>query len=169
MARPVEKLLLRFIASLTCAQLVSCQFANNFQEDFTFQCPGQQAITGVFSQFSLSDTDRRWRYTCGSSGGLINVSSSCRLEAAINTLSGSINSYLCPDNGYLSGFQSTHSSSASDRIWQPLCCERPHAALVDCVQQKLWQNELRRDLNLTLSSPDLFVVGVESFFDHIVK
>ena len=168
MARPI-RILFSVIVYLALLRLAECQFVNNFQEDFTIQCPSQQAITGIFSRFSLTDTDRRWSYSCGSSGGLVNVSSTCSLQAAINALSGSINDFQCPNNGYLSGFDSTYSSSQRDRVWRPYCCDRPHAALVDCVSQNLWQNELRRDLNITLPSPELFLVGIESFFDVLVE
>lgn len=72
--------------------------------------------------------------------------------------------FACPDNGYLGGFQSAFDSDSFDRIWTPYCCQRPFAALIDCIQPTSgWENDFRTTLNF--SAPEGHIIaGVTSFF-----
>ena len=158
-------LLLLLLLSL---RLSDGQYANQLQGEVDFLCPAdQQALTGVASVFVESADDRRWQFTCGTGGGLANVSATCTLQPAVHQLEGSI-LYTCPEDGYLGGLQSSFSLQSRDRLWRPYCCERPHSSLIDCEQQAGWQNLLRGDLNVSLAS--LFVLtGITSYFDTLPK
>ena len=72
--------------------------------------------------------------------------------------------FHCPDDGYLGGFQSDFISSSYDRQWSPYCCQRPFAALVDCIiPTSGWENDIRDTLNFT--APEGHVIaGMTSFF-----
>ena len=85
------------------------------------------------------------------------------MQPAIDAVTDDID-FVCPDNGYLGGFQSMFVSASFDRRWAAYCCQRPFAALVDCVQRASgWENDFRNLLNF--SAPNGHVVaGVTSFF-----
>ena len=85
------------------------------------------------------------------------------LQSAINTLQSDLD-FDCPNNGFLAGFVSEHDASNADRLWQPYCCSRPFATLINCQKPtSFWENVLRGNLNFT--SPDSQVIaGVESFW-----
>ena len=72
--------------------------------------------------------------------------------------------YVCPDDGYLGGFQSMFVAANFDRRWTPYCCQRPFAALVDCLHPTSgWENEFRNTLNF--SAPEGHVIaGITSFY-----
>ena len=162
----MDKLL--FLTFLVLADSGIAQFANNLHGDLNFLCPSdRQVVTSIYSVFDFSFNDRTWSYGCGSGGGLANVTATCSLQPPINTLEGTIR-YDCPDDGYFGGFASTFDPSPNDREWSPYCCTRPHAALINCQTQAQWQNQLREELNVTLTAVSLFT-GVISFFDNLIK
>lgn len=72
--------------------------------------------------------------------------------------------FTCPGNGYLGGFQSEFDSASFDRRWAPYCCQRPFAALIDCIQPTSgWENDFRTTLNF--SAPEGHIIaGVTSYF-----
>lgn len=153
---------------LLSLRFASGQYVNQPQGDVDFLCPAErQALTGVASVFVESAEDRRWQLTCGTGGGLANVSATCTLQPAVHQLEGVI-LYSCPDEGYLGGLQSSFSVQSRDRVWRPYCCQRPHSSLIRCEQQAGWQNPLRGDLNVSLTSPFVFT-GIVSHFDNLIK
>ena len=156
------------IAVLLCLRLATGQYINQLQGDVDFLCPAhQQSLTGVASVFDQSARDRRWQLTCGTGGGLANVSATCTLQPAVHELEAVIQ-YSCPNDGYLGGLQSSYSLQASDRLWRPYCCERPHSRLINCEEQAGWQNLLRGNLDVSLTSPFVFT-GIVSHFDNLIK
>lgn len=153
---------------LLCLSFAGGQYVNQLQGDVDFLCPAdRQALTGVASVFIESAYDRRWQLTCGTGGGLANVSATCTLQPAVHQLEAII-LYSCPDDGYLGGLQSSYSVQSRDRLWRPYCCERPHSSLISCEEQAGWQNLLRGDLNVSLSSPFVFT-GIVSHFDNLIE
>ncbi len=84
-------------------------------------------------------------------------------QPAINDLLGELN-FDCPDDGFLTGLSSVFTDSSTDRVWQPNCCTRPFASLINCQKpSSTWNNVLRDNLNFT-GSGDRVVAGLESFY-----
>lgn len=83
------------------------------------------------------------------------------LQPAVNELLGEMN-YECPEEGFLAGLGSVF--SVDDRVWEPLCCTRPFARLINCVEPTAtWENALRDTLNFTTTG-DRIIAGIESFY-----
>ena len=84
-------------------------------------------------------------------------------QPAINDLLGELN-FDCPGDGFLTGLSSVFTDSSTDRVWQPNCCTRPFASLINCQKpSSTWNNVLRDNLNFT-GSGDRVVAGLESFY-----
>ncbi len=87
----------------------------------------------------------------------------CLLQPAVNELLGEIN-YVCSDDGFIAGLGSEFTATSTDRVWEPVCCIRPFARLINCEQPTAtWENTLRDPLNFTASG-DRIITGIESFY-----
>ena len=86
------------------------------------------------------------------------------VQSPINSFRGLID-FVCPSEGYISGFVSEFDASQTDRLWQLYCCTRPFSSLINC--QTLvggWENPLRGNLNYTGPSDNHVVAGIQSFY-----
>jgi len=95
-------------------------YVNNFDRRFDFTCPGNRAITGMFSYHSNRAEDRRWRFYCASfhgvgfrAGGWPGFQTSWDAYFNIN----------CGQNPAI-GFSSYHDNRKEDRRWRIRCGHR---------------------------------------------
>ncbi|XP_035674757.1 hemagglutinin/amebocyte aggregation factor-like [Branchiostoma floridae] len=103
---------------------------NNWDQPFTFQCYGNQAIYRVQSVHCNRAEDRVWRFQCRSVPGL-SYFNWHYWSPWINTFDNYMN-YNCPFNGVVTGFKSEHSNSREDRRWKVRCSTKWGMTTYNC-------------------------------------
>ena len=71
-------------SSSVCSDCKTTDYVNRYREAISFNCPVNQALTGVESIHLNAKEDRRWRFRCCET--LEHVTSNCELTGKINRL-----------------------------------------------------------------------------------
>ncbi|KAK9975740.1 hypothetical protein ABG768_020976 [Culter alburnus] len=107
-----------FIQSTDC---FLSHYVNNFDQDFTFECPLHYVITGMNSFHNNFFEDRRWQFYCCKSK--CEVSSNCQWTSYVNWFDETFH-WNVPDNHVLVGAGSYHHNVHEDRRWRYKYCEQ---------------------------------------------
>ncbi|XP_030640582.1 hemagglutinin/amebocyte aggregation factor-like [Chanos chanos] len=97
------------------------EYANDFDQEFTFQCPKNYVLTGMNSYHDNHHEDRRWRFHCCLVHNQCNAV--CQWTTYINYFDEPF-SWSVPTMNYLVGTGSYHSNSKEDRRWRYMYCTR---------------------------------------------
>ncbi|XP_005099799.1 hemagglutinin/amebocyte aggregation factor [Aplysia californica] len=104
-------------------ELTQCEWSvatNDPDGLMEYQCPNNDVITGLSSEWHQRQHDRVFRFRCCKPGLL--VTHSCVYTDYINNYDGPLN-YTVPDNWYLRGVLSVHSNRHEDRIFRFDICK----------------------------------------------
>ncbi|XP_045555777.1 hemagglutinin/amebocyte aggregation factor [Salmo salar] len=94
-------------------------YVNDFDQEFTFQCPKNYVLTGMNSYHSNPHEDRRWKFYCCRAISYCNLK--CLWTPYINYFDEDI-SWHVPSQNYLVGAGSYHSNPHEDRRWRYQYC-----------------------------------------------
>ncbi|KAJ8315168.1 hypothetical protein KUTeg_007318, partial [Tegillarca granosa] len=100
---------------------ISADWANNFDEHFTFTCPAGQSISRIMSVHDNGHEDRRWSFECRQNPG---TTGKCFWSGYVNSYD-QLLEYHCPDSHFVHGVESIHDNGKEDRKFSFYCCEAP--------------------------------------------
>uniref|UniRef100_A0A4W5RW22 Hemagglutinin/amebocyte aggregation factor-like n=1 Tax=Hucho hucho TaxID=62062 RepID=A0A4W5RW22_9TELE len=96
-------------------------YVNDFDQEFTFECPKNYVLTGMNSYHSNPHEDRRWKFYCCRVNSYCNQD--CQWTPYVNYFDEVI-SWQVPSLNYLVGAGSYHSNPHEDRRWRYRYCTR---------------------------------------------
>ncbi|XP_059159174.1 dermatopontin-like [Physella acuta] len=94
-------------------------YVNEFDQQLTYVCPLNKAITGVASYHDNHYEDRRFRFQCCSVNDR-NLTG-CYITGDVNTWDGKLTLFV-PDGKVVNGAFSTHNNYYEDRLWRFNIC-----------------------------------------------
>ncbi|XP_048463734.1 hemagglutinin/amebocyte aggregation factor-like isoform X1 [Rhincodon typus] len=111
-----------FQCKTTFSELPTCSwtnYVNNFDEEFTFNCPFGSIISGVEAYHENYYEDRRWKFYC------CRVNNACNDQCSWTDYLNYFDDYFSwkvPDLTYLVGVSSYHNNYREDRRWKYQYC-----------------------------------------------
>lgn len=135
-------------------------WANNWDSVFTFECPGGEVMTSLYSIHDNSKEDRRWKFACAQLVG------GSFTDCSWSTYTAWDGAWTVGDNDHvITGLESTHSNSREDRQYKIKSCKLPDAESSvfhsDADWQNAWDSELSYDL-----PPQQFLTKITSHHDN---
>lgn len=106
------------VSSCTCAW--SSHYENDFHKPLRFTCPHNGVITGVFSEYSATNRDRRFGFRCCHSASY--KAHTCSSTPYENDWDGDLD-YRVEHRRYLVGVNSDHDNNHQDRRWSFHYCK----------------------------------------------
>ncbi|XP_055046262.1 hemagglutinin/amebocyte aggregation factor [Misgurnus anguillicaudatus] len=94
-------------------------YANDFDQQFTFECPPNHVMAGMSSYHSNKHEDRRWQFYCCRSNGYCNAD--CQWTTYVNWFDEAFH-WTVPNMNYLVGTDSYHENKHEDRRWKYMFC-----------------------------------------------
>ncbi|XP_074649188.1 uncharacterized protein LOC141904498 [Tubulanus polymorphus] len=109
--------LLVVVISLLGICHISVAWKNDWDQPLNFECPNYQHIQWFKSRHDNYYEDRQFDMSCRS--GYVGID--CSWTGYLNDWDGVL-SFVCPQNGIVTGFQSYHDNYREDRRWKLRCC-----------------------------------------------
>lgn len=141
----------------TVENMLSSAYVNNFDQEFTYTCPGDKVICGEFSYHNNHNEDRRYSFSCCDVklNGENLAKKSCSWSGQVNDYDLLLN-YTCPNNAVMAGHFSHHDNIKEDRVYQFYCCEmgsaNQKAVLEECEMPTAWANNWDGVVNNTCAA-----------------
>ncbi|XP_034436944.1 uncharacterized protein LOC117759067 [Hippoglossus hippoglossus] len=96
-------------------------FVNDFRTPINFKCADNKVISGVYSSYSSSLTDRKWKFLCCSAPDVSLFN--CQDEPVTNYWDEYFH-WKVASNNYLTGVTSSFDTQTQDRRWSFSYCQR---------------------------------------------
>jgi len=131
------------------ADAKSKSFQNDWDQEFTFECPDNKAITGMYSVHDNNKEDRRWKFDCGGS---------LPLDDCEWTEDTKFDQEWDFDFGHkvLAGVWSRHDNSKEDRIFRWKSCKAPGSHNCKLQRDSSARNDFDRELEVNLPVAEFF-------------
>eukprot|EP00747_Dinoflagellata_sp_TGD_P212433 gnl/TRDRNA2_/TRDRNA2_85523_c0_seq1.p1 gnl/TRDRNA2_/TRDRNA2_85523_c0~~gnl/TRDRNA2_/TRDRNA2_85523_c0_seq1.p1 ORF type:complete len:271 (-),score=38.88 gnl/TRDRNA2_/TRDRNA2_85523_c0_seq1:147-959(-) len=137
----------------------TADWANDWKTTFRFECPGDEALSGIYTQHDATSHDRRWKYLCSKlSPGVVG---DCSWTG--QTKNGGTWQTPSWAGTVLTGVMSVFDKNSGDRSYNFKLCAVDGTKTVTPLPSAGWSHELRGDLIQSLPR-DTFFDGVNSAF-----
>jgi hypothetical protein len=136
--------------------LSSSGYVNNWDQTFSYNCPGQKALCGEQSYHNNGTEDRRHSFKCCDvkvDNQILNRKS-CTSSGQVNEFDRLLN-FSCPKNSLAVGHWSSHDNGTEDRIYDFKCCDYGSASQqvktenCELLPNGAWANNWDQPVNFT--------------------
>jgi len=125
-----------------------------------FQCPEQEVLVGMSSEFSQHHRDRSFSFRCSRPKGVQYDLASCSMSDWSDS---EYDQHIIKgvDNQVIVAVSSTHKDGAEDRLWKVKSCPLLGAGIVYSNTVTDWQNDWKQKLMYDAET-DFFITKIES-------